>query len=274
MKLDYSTFFVLLFLPFYVHGKQNSRLWTVNDDKTDFTNQVFSYLTDFAKYCCEKIHKQTTDKCNHRQMGYWAFIPNNLNNKNLKINWLRQNFDPKIKNNKEQLQMCNCVLDSNGKCQPFTNGVQYPLFSFGQGKSDTHSEQILLPKMAYSATVLPQKVTFYLYSLNSPCSRDLGGTKSCMTNIFKFANENLYQKQTPFHKMSIGFKNWYVYQNSITQARKLFCLKTDHEKQIRAKNGIDFTNVLKFQKIWKFNGDAENKMSDDDFVKTLGNNEC
>merc|ERR1712179_885933 len=69
---------------------------------------------------------------------------------------------------------------TNTNSQPFSNNTHnitnitshepFPFFAFGTGSPDTHSEQVLLPHIAWEARQLMDQYNskFYLYSFNSP----------------------------------------------------------------------------------------------------------
>jgi len=252
-------------------------LYEFNDVENEFTNRVLAELAEYSKYCCETIHKGTN--CQTRQMGYWAMIEDVIVGDDEKLDWLRDLYDPRERNanDPERDLMCNCVRDSKGKCiqgQQVTD-LEFPYFSFGSGKSDTHTEQILLPKIEFLADVSMADAlqsTFYLYSYNSPCSKDIDQGGSCSKNIFKSTYGHFFKNNKKYHTLITGFKNWYIYRNNVKEARDLFCKTINGWKTSTEYKTVDFFNVLKFRK--NKGQTAENGVTDIVYYNGLKSGYC
>ena len=265
----------------------DSTLWTLNDDSNDITNEVYRELAKYAKFCCESMHGKSESDCSTQQMAYWAFIGKKLKPDH-RLEFLK-GFDPSKMDEDIRQKACNCIkYEYNpNKCYPVVHYntsafnstkkpifFHFPFFAFGEGKSNTHSEQVLLPKISYAANEMKARDNtsdFYMYSYNSPCSRDLDRYGSCLKNIFVYSDRDMYKGTKPWHTMNVGFYKWYVFENSIDNSRDLFCDKMDKEQA--EYNTRDFSTTLKFRKFHKYPGTKTIK-SDQKYYKDLKNGEC
>lgn len=240
-----------------------------------FTTKLSGIVLKNTRFCCTEVHEKDEFTCFDRQMGYWANIPDSITTNDKKLIHVETNFDPEVKDSDAKDKMCNCVRDAKTKkCKSNVNVVDniYPYFSFGTGKSNTHAEQTLLPKIEYVAKdkmTKKEPQSFYLLTYNSPCSRDLDNQGSCSKNIFKSTYDNFFKgnEKEKFHSMNVGFYQWFEYNGTMQQARQLWCDTIEKWKKSEDFKTVDFTGTLKFRKYFKQKGD-------DGFVKDLNINEC
>jgi len=232
------------------------RLWTLDDSSTDFTNKVYKELKNYAEYCCTKVHKKSSSKCQTLQMGYWGMILDSITSENDRMKALRDDFDPSKNglNTDTINKMCDCNGNYNTadeRCDPIKKESNYPYFSFPTavtpGGPKTHTEQRLLPIIKNKAKEYSndnQKSTFYLYSYNSPCSCDFNQQDSC---LFMYNNQN------------------------INDARSLFCQQVDIQKI--SYSAIESKDGLELRKTYKEPGKGNIK-SDQQFYNELEPTAC
>jgi len=216
MKTDLVLLFTLAYVTAFAQcisiptkiNATNTRLWSLSDGNSGLDDYILKDVKGFARSCCTNIWGYDPTDCNKWQLAYWVVIPEIILDNQIR-EWLNENFNPSVRT-KDAEVMCNCKRNPQTKqCEPVTNHEPFPFFAFGTGSSDTHSEKVLLPHIAWEAQELMDQYNskFYLYSFNSPCSGDPG---SCLSNIFYITANNMYKNQKRFHQMNVGFYDWYL----------------------------------------------------------------
>jgi len=269
---------ILVAVPYFAHGisipsnltVSDSKLWTLNNAQNNEDNEIYQLLKTYGEWCCWFATGQ--ENCNKKQLAYWAYIPMRITNRNERMQFVANKFDPRNRDEDEQELMCNCIWQQQ-QCQPVPdNNPDYPFFSLGEGFPATHSEQTLLPIMAYYAAALRDEYgvesQFYMYSYNSPCSREPDwppNQTSCMKNIFETTFLSMYfeglHNYERYHQMNVGFYQWYImerrFNEDLPTARNNFCIKVDSEQMDYFPREVDFADGLKFRKFWIQEDDQE-----------------
>jgi len=281
MRVAGSIFLSLLALQVQgIHISNSTReatgpLWTMvdNPDLTPdngLSKKIFDRLESYALWCCDSIYPppKPTQNCATLQIGYYAYIPEEnyltMTQDELLL-WVDLVFDPRLQNPGTAADMCAAAPS---KTQPFPNFAAAPRGTGG----DHHTEATLLQPMTYMASQQKEQTVFFLYSRNSPCCTNDNG--NCQQKIFQFTSENLYAlDNVPFHKLVVGFPQWYMYPNptTITEVRKSFCGRVDEYKTSPLYSNKDFFRVLFFQKTRE---QTDNEITDGDFEQNLPDGYC